>query len=246
MEDSQYRYEWVSLLIKATWSSRLFYENCSTKGMLEPVLKRRSSMIRIIIFLNLALSLFSSNVYGCKVQTAEVETVAKNPTLAKTIVIGRVEKLKDEYIFRTEKSWGKNLPYYTIDLSSTCAPHVLLGKRYLFLSLHEFDITRTAGFPMLNIGTGYFVEVSTAKEFIKLLAKKTDNFSETANPAWSYCVEDNECSGIKNQCGSFLKVNKNYEKIYLDFLKLKSLKTDCSKKNSSYKNQSKCVDNFCS
>lgn len=84
--------------------------------------------------------------------------------------------------------------------------------------------------------------------FIEKLSSKKD-FIGDANPSWQFCRSDNECTQSKNQCGKPIGVNKKYESVYIDFLKAKKIKTECSKESSDQTGKSavsKCVENFCS
>jgi hypothetical protein len=97
-------------------------------------------------------------------------------------------------------------------------------------------------------GGGRLIPLNAAKDIIEKLATRKDFYGEI-NPSWQFCESDNVCVQSKNQCGKPIGVNKKYQNQNLDFLKLKLIKTDCTKLAEDKKikpNQSKCMENFCS
>lgn len=172
-----------------------------------------------------------------------------NLSLAKTSASGRiVEDESGKRFFIFQKRW--TLAPVKIYLPDEYYPYAALKSlkvgnlkdTYLFLALNKTDANG-----ILKPGNTKLLPISSplAKNVIKKLVMKKDFIGEI-NPSWQFCETDLECVQAKNQCGNLIGVNTEYEKDYLNFIKFKKLKVDCSKSEISKASASKCLENFCS
>jgi hypothetical protein len=191
-----------------------------------------------------------TKAYSYKVPMRFIE-LDKDPTTADTLVVGTLKENKEgEQYLITEKGWTVYPAKINIPLKrfsrAVIRKQGTAGEKQLYYSVGtintkgELDSTGYEGVIPLN--------TVKAKEIINKLANKKDFVGEI-NPSWQFCESDIECVQSKNLCGKSIGVNKKYQKNYLDFLKLKKIKTECSKDLSvqiEKIGEPKCVENFCS
>ncbi|MGZ3789442.1 MAG: hypothetical protein ACXVLQ_13015 [Bacteriovorax sp.] len=171
-------------------------------------------------------------------------------TKGKTIAIGKIIEEKDgSRYFIMQKQW-------TLSPSKLFLPKVSWFRGKLINQgepgvthfLSALGETNSKG----ELGRGIYKVISVNDDFVKIAIKKLANkkdFVGEINPSWQYCESDIECIQSKNWCGRLIGVNKKYQKDYMDFLKSKLKKADCSKDvpiQAGKAADSKCVENFCS
>ena len=203
------------------------------------------------ILTGLSFLLLLSNADAYKI-LQEYLDLDNDPSTAKTLATGKItENIWGTQFFVGERGWTffptrfevKKI-YIPNEDSST--KRGIVGESYLFYSIEKTNING-------ELNSSSYIGLITlkslkAKEVITKLASKKDFVGEI-NPSWQFCESDKECIQSKKQCGKPIGVNKNYQKDYLDFLKTKKIKIECSKNNSVQTGKpsiSKCVENFCS
>jgi hypothetical protein len=171
-------------------------------------------------------------------------------TNGKTIIIGKVIEEKDgKRYFVTRKKW--TLGPDKIRLHDQVTDRLAfvkrgkLGETNIYASVNE---TNSNG--ILKNGMSEVVPATyeKAQMAIEKLALRNDFIGEI-NPSWEFCESDGECIKINNRCGNPIAVNKKYQKNYLDFLKSKKIKFECSqmqKTRTESKDVPKCIENYCS
>jgi hypothetical protein len=170
-------------------------------------------------------------------------------TKGKTIAIGKVVEEKDgSRYFLMRKQWTLSPVKLFLPVVHARGRAIKRGELGATHLLSAVDETNAKG----ELGSGMYEVISIKQEFVKKaiykLAYKKDFVGEI-NPSWQFCESDNECILSKNQCGKLIGVNKKYQQDYLDFLKTKIVKNDCSKEvptQSGKSNEIKCIENFCS
>jgi hypothetical protein len=205
-----------------------------------------SKKIKIVLYV---LFLLSSSL-NAKVPFKHLN-LDKDPTTAKTLAIVILTAETEGRVYFTGfKGWTFYPSKYDIsnwDAEKQIQVHFgNVGEKYVFYSLEKTnekgELDKHAYSNLISIKS------KKAKEVISKLASRQDFIGEI-NPSWQFCEADSECVKSKNQCNGLIGLNIKYQKNYLDFLKTKPVKTDCTKMAEDKKgkpNQSKCTDNFCS
>lgn len=190
----------------------------------------------------IALISYSAHSTSVNIKKEEAYYFLSN---AKTIAYGKLceDKDGDRYL-ALENGWTLYpqkvyLPLDADEMYTVVTKPGVLGVKYLFFSAAETNINRKMKHEAI-----YYKPLREGKNLITRLAFNKD-FDGEINPSWQFCESDNECSHTKNICGNPIAVNKKYKKNYLDFLKTKKGKVDCSKTIKVKSIVSRCVENFC-
>lgn len=177
--------------------------------------------------------------------TLDYKLLSENPALAKTIVIGKIVKESSGKLFLIpEKGWTKHPIRIEVKQSGDDGlfypSNEIVGEKYLLFMVN--------GKNKLSEDVEIHQLLKKSEVAIGKLALRKEFVGEM-NLSWQYCKLDNECIQTKNLCGKPVGLNKEYQKIYLDFLASRKTKVDCSKdapRKTEKSMGSKCIDFFCS
>lgn len=180
-------------------------------------------------------------------QSSWLDVFAPLPETAKTMATGILTRnLSGNHVFVTERKWTYSPPRIKMELVyDELEPPVNpgnAGERYLLYSQEE---VKTGG--NLHGSKVQIIPLNSAeaKEAILKYADRKE-FIGDINPSWQFCETDNDCVQSRNQCGSLIGINKNYQKNYSAFLKTRNF--DCSKETSDQIGKTyvpKCRESFC-
>jgi hypothetical protein len=203
-------------------------------------------MNSIKLLLGIFVCLFGTTNFASSLSPDYIR-LRNDPTLGNLIVIGKIIEVNGAQLLIPERAWTdypENILLHELidiyDARKGWNKQGVAGEKYLYFMLNRSSIKNVLR------GQHFLVWIKNARPDIEKLAKKKDFVGEI-NPSWQFCESDNECVQSKNQCGKPIGVNKKYQKKYLDFLKTKKIKTECSKEAQASKSgESKCGENFCS
>lgn len=199
-----------------------------------------------IFWLILVVLLFPDIGYSCKCNLEKVEQYSKAPITAPVVILGKLVKSTEKHYLKLIKTWTAALDETRLETGTDCSfTGLTMGTNYLLLSDKS---TNSLYADLVGECSSVLVELTPQNvSLINQLADKKD-FTGEINPSWQFCMLDNECAQSKNQCGNLVGVNKKYQKDYINFLKTKKTKVDCSKVSTQKEKYqpSKCKENFCS
>jgi hypothetical protein len=192
--------------------------------------------ILTLIFLYASISIATSGFEDC--------IFPKQPLNANILASGKLVRSlwSGKLYFKTQRDWNLNSSQLVVAPVCDSSIKWEAGKSFLYFTSHLGD-SRQLTFDSNIIP----INSSESKEVILKFAS-SNNFIGEINPSWQYCESDNECVQVENQCGKSIGVNKNFKVNYLEFLKSKKFKRECSNASSSQNEKSenpKCIDNFC-
>lgn len=210
--------------------------------------KRKLIMANKSIFLCFLLTYFflSNTANPCTV--IKRQSIEKGIADAQLIVIGKVERRKEgnkEVKFlRVLKKWTPALD--EIKLKEPAAggcdtPAVLEGKVYLFVN--AFPVRNSSeNIEGISESSSYYIRISSADLYMNKLAEmKLANMQ--INPAYEYCLYDNECISVSSTCNTTDNINIKFQASYLNFLKEKNDGKTCDITN--VKTEAVCINFFC-